>query len=67
MGMSSMIFDNVDKFWDIAEKTVGECESFDEFTDKMLKHGDLLAGSDESETVEDGLYETWQEKQESVI
>ena len=62
-----MIFDNVDKFWDIAEKTVGECESLNEFTDKMLKHGDLLSGSDESETVEEGLYETWQEKQASVI
>ena len=67
MGMSNMIFDNVDKFWDIAEKTVGECESLNEFIDKMLKHGDLLSGSDESETVEEGLYETWQEKQASVI
>ena len=64
MGMSSMIFDNVDKFWDIADKTIGECETLQEFTDKMLKHGDLLSGSDEFETVEDGLYETWQEKQE---
>tara|TARA_B110000196_G_C20725043_1_gene465976 strand:- start:314 stop:517 length:204 start_codon:yes stop_codon:yes gene_type:complete len=67
MGMSNMIFDNVDKFWDIADKTIDECETLQEFTDKMLKHGDLLSGSDESETVEDGLYETWQEKQESVI
>jgi hypothetical protein len=27
----------------------------------MLKHGDLLSGSDEFETVEDGLYEVWKE------
>jgi hypothetical protein len=29
----------------------------------MLKHGDLLAGSSESEYIEDSLYEAWQEKQ----
>ena len=61
MGMSSMIFDNVDKFWDIAENTVSECKNLEEFVDKMLKHGDLLSGSDESHSVEDGLYEVWQE------
>jgi hypothetical protein len=63
MGMSSMIFDNVDKFWDIAENTIGECESFQEFANKMLKHGDLLAGSGEANDIEDALYEAWQEKQ----
>ena len=71
MGMSGLIFDNVDKFWDIADKTIGECESLPEFTDKMLKHGDLLAGSGESQYIEDSLYEAWQEKQskyrESVL
>ncbi|SVB69270.1 uncharacterized protein METZ01_LOCUS222124 [marine metagenome] len=71
MGMSSYILDNVDKFWDIAENTIGECESLQEFTDKMLKHGDLLAGSGESQYIEDSLYEAWQEKQskyrESVL
>jgi hypothetical protein len=61
MGMSNMIFDNVDKFWDIAENTVSECKNLEEFIDKMLKHDDLLSGSDESETVEEGLYETWKE------
>jgi len=61
MGMSNMIFDNVDKFWDIADKTIDECETLQEFTDKMLKHGDLLSGSDESHSVEDGLYEVWKE------
>ena len=63
MGMSGWIFDNVDKFWDIAGDTIGECETLQEFTDKMLKHGDLLAGSGEANDIEDSLYEAWQEKQ----
>lgn len=71
MGMYSLIEDNVEKFWDIADKTVGECETLQEFTDKMLKHSDLLSGSSESDYVEDGLYDAWQEKQskyrESVL
>ena len=71
MGMYSLVEDNVNEFWDIAEKTTGECETLQEFTDKMVKHGDLLAGSSESDYVEDGLYDAWQEKQskyrESVL
>tara|TARA_B100000809_G_scaffold103212_1_gene101875 strand:+ start:484 stop:699 length:216 start_codon:yes stop_codon:yes gene_type:complete len=71
MGMSNWIFDNVDKFWDIADKTISDCETLQEFTDKMLKHGDLLAGSGEANNVDDALYEAWQEKQskykESVL
>ena len=69
--MSNWIFDNVDKFWDIADKTISDCETLQEFTDKMLKHGDLLAGSGEANNVDDALYEAWQEKQskykESVL
>ena len=69
--MYSLIEDNVNEFWDIAEKTIGECETLQEFTDKMVKHGDLLSGSSESDYVEDGLYDAWQEKQskyrESVL
>ena len=61
MGMSNMIFDNVDKFWDIADKTIDECETLQEFTDKMLKHSDLLAGSDEGDDIEGSLYEVWQD------
>ena len=71
MGMSSYILDNVDKFWDIADKTIGECETLQEFTDKMVEHGDLLSGSSESDFIEDSLYDAWQEKQskyrESVL
>ena len=62
MGMSNMIFDNVDKFWDIADKTIDECETLQEFTDKMLKHGDLLSGSGEADDIEDSLYYAWDEK-----
>jgi|TARA_B110000914_G_scaffold168724_1_gene149251 hypothetical protein len=61
MGMSNMIFDNVDKFWDIADKTKGECENLHEFRNKMLKHDDLLAGSDEGDDIEDSLYKVWQD------
>ena len=66
MGMYSLIEDNVEKFWDIADKTEADCESLEEFTNKMLEHGDLLSGSSEADYVEDGLYETWQEKQSRV-
>ena len=62
MGMSNMIFDNVEKFWDIADRTIGECKTLQEFTDKMLKHGDLLAGSGEADDIEDSLYYAWDEK-----
>ena len=71
MGMYSLVEDNVNEFWDIAEKTIGECETLQEFTDKMVKHGDLLSGSSESDYIEDSLYDAWQEKQskyrESVL
>jgi hypothetical protein len=62
MGMSGLIFENVDKFWNIADKTIGECESFQEFANKMIEHNDLLEGSDEVNDIEDILYEAWQEK-----
>jgi hypothetical protein len=67
MGMYSLIEDNVNEFWDIAEKTIGECETLQEFTDKMVKHGDLLSGSSESDYIEDSLYEAWQEKQSKYV
>ena len=65
--MYSLIEDNVNEFWDIAEKTIGECETLQEFTDKMVKHGDLLSGSSESDYIEDSLYEAWQEKQSKYV
>ena len=37
MGMYSLIEDNVNKFYDIAQNTIGECEHIDEFKNKMQK------------------------------
>jgi|TARA_R110002074_G_scaffold241520_1_gene413394 hypothetical protein len=65
MGMSSFIFDNVDKFWDIAEKVAsknntGEIKiDFDQFRLQMLEHADLLSGSDLSDDVEEAIYQAW--------
>jgi hypothetical protein len=61
MGMYSLIEDNVNNFYDIAEKTVGECEHVDEFKSKMQKHEGLLSGSSDSEHVEDLYSEMWDE------
>tara|TARA_Y100000389_G_scaffold100903_1_gene97635 strand:+ start:239 stop:448 length:210 start_codon:yes stop_codon:yes gene_type:complete len=65
MGMSSYIFDNVDKFWDIAEEVASRNETgeikidFDEFRKQMLEHADLLSGSDLSDDVEEAIYQAW--------
>ena len=67
MGMSSFIFDNVDKFYDIAEEVASENETgeikidFDEFRKQMLVHADLLAGSQEGSDVEEAIYQAWQD------
>jgi hypothetical protein len=61
MGMSSMIFDNVDKFYDIACEEIKSCEDYNEFQNKMKDHVNLLAGSSDADNYEDGLYDVWQE------
>jgi hypothetical protein len=67
MGMSSFIFDNVEKFYDIAEEVASENETgeikidFDEFRKQMLVHADLLAGSSEGSDVEEAIYQAWQD------
>ena len=61
MGMYSLIEDNVKYFYDIAEKTVSECEHVHEFKSKMQKHEGLLSGSSDSEHVEDLYSEMWDE------
>tara|TARA_B100000902_G_scaffold4836_1_gene6179 strand:+ start:857 stop:1060 length:204 start_codon:yes stop_codon:yes gene_type:complete len=61
MGMYSLIEDNVNNFYDIAEKTVGECEHIDEFKSAMQKHEGLLSGSSDSEHIEDLYAEMWDE------
>jgi|TARA_B110000495_G_scaffold159226_1_gene143270 hypothetical protein len=65
MGMSSLIFDNVDKFWDIAEEVASNNETgeikidFNNFRKQMLSHIDLLLGSDYAGNVEDAIYQAW--------
>jgi len=65
MCMSSFIFDNVEKFYDIAEEVASENETgeikidFDEFRKQMLEHADLLSGSDLSDDVEEAIYQAW--------
>ena len=44
MGMSNWILGNEDKFWDIAEDTIGECEVFEQFFEAMKPQQDLLQG-----------------------
>lgn len=61
MGMYNLIEDNVNKFYDIAESTIGECEHVSEFTAKMAEHTNLLSGSSDSEHFEDALAEMWNE------
>ena len=65
MGMSSYILDNVDKFWDIAEEVASKNETgeikidFDQFRKQMLKHTDLLSGTDLENNFEDAIYQAW--------
>ena len=59
--MYSLIEDNCNEFYDIAEKTVSECEHIDEFKSKMQKHEGLLMGSSDEEHIEDLYGEMWNE------
>ena len=61
MGMYNLIEDNVNRFYDIAQNTIGECEHIDEFKNKMQRHEELLSGSSEGEDVEDLYAEMWEE------
>ena len=61
MGMYSLIEDNCNEFYDIAEKTVSECEHIDEFKSKMQGHENLLQGSSDEEHIDDLYGELWDE------
>ena len=61
MGMYSLIEDNCNEFYDIAEKTVGECEHVDEFKSKMQGYENLLCGSSDEEHIDDLYSELWDE------
>lgn len=62
MGMYSLIEDNVEKFYSIAEESVGECEHLNQFIAKMKPHTNLLQGSGDEDHFEDLCYEMWNEK-----
>jgi hypothetical protein len=61
MGMYNLIEDNVNRFYEIAQNTIGECEHIDEFKNRMQQHEELLSGSSESEQIEDLYAEIWNE------
>jgi len=66
MGMSNWILGNEDKFWNIAEDTIGECEVFEQFFEAMKPQQDLLQGSPSAcenlNDFENMLSEAWSEK-----
>jgi len=65
--MYALVEDNVEKFYTIAEQTIGECEIFAEFVDKMKQHKDLLLNSDDEDHMEDALHDLWNEKWSKYI
>ena len=66
MGMSGWILDNEEKFWNIADETVGECEVFEQFYEAMKPQKDLLMGSPSDcgslQEFENMLADAWSEK-----
>ena len=61
MGMSGLIFDNEDKFWNIAFNIVDERDTVREFVTEMRTHTDLLLGNEMMEGFEFELYRIWNE------
>ncbi len=57
--MYALVEDNIEKYYTLAEKVIGECEHIEELYGKMKEHKDLLEGSDEN--YEDGLGMLWNE------
>jgi len=62
MGMSGLIFDNEDKFWNIAAEKISECKDVREFATEMRTHTDLLIGNEMMFGFESELYRLWTEK-----
>jgi len=62
MGMYSLIEDNCNQFYEIAESKVGECEHLNVFIKEMKAHSNLLQGSGDEDHFEDLCYELWNEK-----
>ena len=51
MGMSGMILDNVEQFWNICHETIGQCATAEEWEAVMTPHLHLLQGSEDLEHV----------------
>ena len=47
MGMSGMILDNVEQFWNICHETIGQCATAEEWEAVMTPHLHLLQGSED--------------------
>ena len=60
--MYALIEDNLEQFYSIADKKIGESMHFAEFCDIMKSHKDLLTGSDDEDHMEDVLHDMWCEK-----
>ncbi len=56
MGMSNLILDNVEQFWNRAHKTIGECECVAEWEEVMKTHEHLLTGSEDMDHIKDCGY-----------
>ena len=61
MGMYSLIEDNVNKFYDIANDVISECETEYELAEKMQEHESLLQGSSDADCKDDLYSEMWYE------
>ena len=57
--MYALVEDNIEQYYTLAEKVIGDCEHIEELYSKMAEHKNLLEGS--GENYEDGLGELWNE------
>lgn len=60
MGMSNLVLDNEDMFYEAAGAFVHECDTVDEFVEMMMKQRDLVVHQSEEQIVE-ALEEIWSE------
>lgn len=56
------LMDMEEEFYDLSNKVIGECESYQEFAVKMSKHKDLMLGLYDENEIYDILSECWNEK-----
>tara|TARA_R100000234_G_scaffold50269_1_gene30128 strand:- start:412 stop:669 length:258 start_codon:yes stop_codon:yes gene_type:complete len=60
------LMEQEDRYWEIADKEIGNCESLGEFMQTMARHKDLLTFIPQDEDpevyIEDMLSDMWSEK-----